>query len=97
MAITSKGALKRIHVCCFSLVLMMKCTGLGIIYSVRTESRQAWAYGDSSVKGGSGGDLPEILHIIFFLFALPRFPPLFCPNLGGQLPPPCSPASYAYM
>ena len=49
---------------------------------------QTWAYGDSSVKGGRGVDLPEILHIIFFLLALPRFSPLFCPNLGGQLPPP---------
>ena len=44
-----------------------------------------WVYGDSSVKGGRGVDLAEILHIIFFLLALPRFSPLFCPNLGGQL------------
>ena len=51
----------------------------------------AWAYGDSSVKGGRGVDLPEILHIIFLLLALPRFSPLFCPNLGGQLPSPLSP------
>ena len=43
---------------------------------------QAWAYGDSLVKGGRGVDLPEILHI---LLALPEFSPLFCPNLGGQL------------
>ena len=43
------------------------------------------AYGDSLVKGGRGVDLPEILHI---LLALPEFSPLFCPNLGGQLPPP---------
>ena len=52
-----------------------------------------WAYGDSSVKGGGGRrvDLPEILHMIFFLLALPRFSPLFCPNLGGQLPPPPCP------
>ena len=49
--------------------------------------RHPWAYRDSSVKGGRGADLPEILHIIFFLLALPKFPPLFCPNLGGQLPP----------
>ena len=48
----------------------------------------AWAYGDSSVKGGRGVDLAEILHMIFFLLALPRFSPLFCPNLGGQLPLP---------
>ena len=48
----------------------------------------AWAYGDSLVKGGRGVDLVEILHTIFFLLALPEFPPLFCPNLGGQLPPP---------
>ena len=41
-------------------------------------------------------DLPEILHMIFFLLALPRFSPLFCSNLGGQLPPPPPPASYAY-
>ena len=39
--------------------------------------------------------MPEILHIIFFLLALPRFSPLFCPNLGGQFPP-CPPGSYAY-
>ena len=52
----------------------------------------AWAYGDSSVKGGRGVDLPEILHMIFFLLALPRLSPLFCPNLGGQLPPPRPPA-----
>ena len=51
----------------------------------------SWAYGDSSVKGGRGVDLPEILHIIFFLLALPRLSPLFCPNLGGQLPPPPCP------
>ena len=43
-----------------------------------------WAYGDSSVKGGRGVDLPEILRIIFFLLALPSF----AQNLGGQLPPP---------
>ena len=30
-----------------------------------------------------GVDLAEILHMIFFLLALPRFSPLFCPNLGG--------------
>ena len=47
-----------------------------------------WAYGDSLVKGGI---LPEVLHIIFFLLALPRFSSLFFPNLGGQLPP-CPPA-----
>ena len=35
--------------------------------------------------------------MIFFLLALPRFSPLFCPNLGGQLPPPPPPASYAYV
>ena len=57
---------------------------------------EVWAYGDSSVKGGRGVDLAEILHMIFFLLALPKFSPLFCPNLGGQLPPPCPPASYAY-
>ena len=44
------------------------------------------AYGDSLVKGGRGGDLPEILHTICFLLKLPEFFPLFCPNLGGQLP-----------
>ena len=57
-------------------------------------------YGDSSVKGGRGVDLAEILHIIFFLLALPRLSPLFCPNLVGQLPPaprPLPPASYAYV
>ena len=41
--------------------------------------------GVSSVKGGRGVDLPEILHIILFLLALPRFSLLFCPNLCGQL------------
>ena len=59
----------------------------------------SWAYGDSSVKGGRGVALPEILHMIVFLLALPRFSALFCPNLGGQLPspPPPPPASYAYV
>ena len=47
----------------------------------------SWAYGDSLVKGGRGVDLPETLHTIFFLFALPEFSALFCLNLGGQLPP----------
>ena len=47
------------------------------------------AYGDSLVKGVRGVDLPEILHrYFFFLLALAEFSPLFCPNLGGQLPPP---------
>ena len=55
----------------------------------------AWAYGDSMVKGGRMVDLAEILHTILFLIALPEFSPLFCPNLGGQLPP-LPPASYAY-
>ena len=55
---------------------------------VRGLSPPPWAYGDSSVKGSRGVDFPEILHIIFFLLALPRFSPLFCPNLGGQLPGP---------
>ena len=36
------------------------------------------------LRGGRGVDLPEILHMIFFF--------LFCPNLGGQLPPPPPPA-----
>ena len=40
---------------------------------------QAWAYGDSLVKGGRGVDLPEILHTIFFLLALPTFPHCFAP------------------
>ena len=50
-----------------------------------------WAYGDSSVKGGRGVDLAEILHMIFFLLALPRFSPLFLPEFGRAVAPlpPC--------
>ena len=58
--------------------LMAGCNSAGV---------GAWAYGDSMVKGGRMVDLPEILHTIFFLIALPELSPLFCPNLGGQLPP----------
>ena len=54
------------------------------IYIFVATSMGVW---DSSVKGGRGVDLPEILHIVFVLLALPRSSPLFCPNLGGQLPP----------
>ena len=41
------------------------------------------------LRGDRGVDLPEILHIL----ALPEFSSLFCPNLGGKLPP-CPPDSY---
>ena len=48
-----------------------------------------WIYTWASlVKGGRGVDLAEILHI---LLTLPEFSPLFCPNMGGQLPPPPAP------
>ena len=46
-------------------------------------------------KGGEAIGLPLAFSGRFFLLALPEFSPLFCPNLGGQLPP-CPPASYAY-
>ena len=50
----------------------------------------AWAYGDSSVKGGRGVDLPEkkfsSCFVQIFLTVLPEF--------GRAVAPP--PASYAY-
>ena len=51
----------------------------------------AWAYGDSLVKGGRGVLIARNFTHDFFLLALPEFSPLFCPSLGGQLPPPPAP------
>ena len=41
-----------------------------------------WLWG--LFKGAEGLICPKIVHI---LLALPELSPLFCPNLGGQLPP----------
>ena len=42
--------------------------------------------GTLRLRGAEGLICPK-LYTYFFLLALPRFSSLFCPNLGGQLPP----------
>ena len=59
----------------------------------------SWAYGDSSVKGGRGVDLPEILHMIFFFLLCPDFPHCFARIWEGSSPPlpPCLVRLWSYL
>ena len=53
-------------------------------------------YGHSSVKGGRGLDLPEILHIIYFFSScFAKIFPTVLPEFGRAVAP-LPPASYAY-
>ena len=48
----------------------------------------AWAYGDSSVKGGKGVDLPENFHMIFFSSCSAQIFPTVLPEFGRAVAPP---------
>ena len=53
----------------------------------QTSSYSHGRVGTLWVRGAERLICPKLYTRCLFLLALPEFSPLFCPNLGGQLPP----------